>query len=131
PWVEDFGEEAFGKRWKHSIDDADKVNQLILEIWEDSKFSSPIKNVLHSAHTNSAKFSIKSAVEKTKILSQTFKRELEFMSQGASKELSTLENSVTALQADIEKLDEAEKAIKVHANNTIVEVIKATKNSAT
>lgn len=131
PWVEDFGEEAFGKRWKHSIDDADKVNQLILEIWEDSKFSSPIKNVLHSAHTNSAKFSIKSAVEKTKTLSQTFKRELEFMSQGACKELSTLEKSVIALQADIEKLDEAEKAIKVHAKNTIVEVIKATKNSAT
>ncbi|MFL9757786.1 dynamin family protein [Vibrio cyclitrophicus] len=130
PWVKDFGEEAFGRRWESSIDDVHKVSQLVSEIWEDSKFSSPIKNVLHSAHTNSAKFSIKSAVEKTKTLSQTFKRELEFMSQGACKELGVLEQSVTALQADIEKLDEAEQAIKIQVNNTIVEVIKATKNSA-
>ncbi|EHH1263712.1 hypothetical protein J7I02_002962 [Vibrio parahaemolyticus] len=129
-WVEDFGEEAIGRKWRKVMDDLTEVKEAASELWEESLFSSPMSKVLHTAHANAAKFSIKSAVEKVNALADYFERELQLLSQGANKEIHVLKASADALQQDVEKLKDAEHAIKAEANRTISEAIKVTTESA-
>ena len=53
-WIDDFGEEAFGKRWKKLISDSEEVKDGARELWEDSLFNNPLENVIRFVYRNAA-----------------------------------------------------------------------------
>lgn len=53
-WIDDFGEDAFGKRWKKLISDSEEVKDGARELWEDSLFNNPLENVIRFVYRNAA-----------------------------------------------------------------------------
>ena len=53
-WIDDFGEKAFGKRWKKLISDSEEVKDGARELWEDSLFNNPLENVIRFVYRNAA-----------------------------------------------------------------------------
>jgi len=130
PWVEDFGEEAIGRKWKKDIESLSEVKDAASELWKESKFSEPMTNILHTAHANAASFAVKSAVEKIKALTDSFNRELSLLNQGVHIDIQELESSMKALRFDIDNLKEAECSIRIEALTAIDKVMEATTKSA-
>lgn len=129
-WVGDFGEEALGRKWKKEIEDISEVTAATKELWQESMFSKPMKDVLHHAHANSAKFAIKSVIEKINALTVRYNREFSMMHQGATQELDVLKGGVIALKDDVNKLKVAETEIESHINSVITEIISETNKTA-
>ncbi len=63
-WVQDFAEEALGRRWEKELSDLDKVKEAIEDLWADSLFETPLKEVIQHAHSRAAIFAIDSAASK-------------------------------------------------------------------
>ena len=64
PWVEDFGEEAFGRRWESKVQDAGEVEDSARELWKDSFFGAPLDQVIKAAHSQAAVLALDSAASK-------------------------------------------------------------------
>ena len=63
-WVEDFGEEAFGRRWESKVQDAGEVEDSARELWKDSFFGAPLDQVIKAAHSQAAVLALDSAASK-------------------------------------------------------------------
>ena len=63
-WVEDFGEEAFGRRWESKVQDAGEVEDSARELWKDSFFGAPLDQVIKAAHSQAAILALDSAASK-------------------------------------------------------------------
>ena len=60
-WVDDFGNEALGKRWKRNINDAEETQQAANELWNESRFDKPLEKVIQYGHQTAALLAVAAA----------------------------------------------------------------------
>ena len=60
-WVDDFGNEALGKRWKRNINDAEETRQAANELWNESRFDKPLEKVIQYGHQTAALLAVAAA----------------------------------------------------------------------
>ncbi len=60
-WVDDFGNEALGKRWKRNINDTEETQQAANELWNESRFDKPLEKVIQYGHQTAALLAVAAA----------------------------------------------------------------------
>lgn len=112
-WVEDFAEEAIGKRWKMvGLQDNEYVLEAAEALWKDSLFSDPIKKIIQTAYSRAALFSLKSASNKLVSYSNDFYEYITLRDEGLTKDISLLQQNVNVLESDINLLSSIQCSVK-------------------
>lgn len=108
-WVEDFGDEAFGKRWEKYIGDPKEAKNGAKDLWEDSGFARPLRQVIVEAHQNAAIEALRSATSKL----QHYTREAgDFLKASAGtlrRSAADLQKNIDNLQHEIERISQTEQ----------------------
>jgi len=63
-WVDTFGKEAFGPRYRKFINDREEVVEVCKSLWDDSRFDAPLVNAVRYSHNNAARMAIQAAAAK-------------------------------------------------------------------
>ncbi|MCS3433839.1 dynamin family protein [Klebsiella sp. BIGb0407] len=101
-WVQDFAEEALGRRWRNEdLADAEIIRHAASLLWEDSMLGPPIEKILHAAHANAAQYALLSACNKLIDYARDAERYLQFRSQGLQVTNDGLQQKITCLEQDI------------------------------
>lgn len=103
-WVQDFGDEAFGKRWARYIDAPQETQQGANELWEDSGFSMPLEKIIVQAHQNAAFHALHSAIGKLETTSKNARDFLKACVGAQEKSVQALEKDIAALQENIDSI---------------------------
>lgn len=104
-WVQDFAEEALGRRWRNEdLADVDIIRHAANLLWEDSMLGPPIKSILHTAHANATQYALLSACHKLFDYAQEAESYLQFRSQGLKVTNDSLEQKIETLEQDISLL---------------------------
>lgn len=104
-WIEDFGQEIIGKRWKKIIDDTNEVIEICNEVWkEDSYFEEPLNNIIVHAHSKSAIASISVALGKLLELSKQIDNALKTKKNALTENIEKLKSNIDDLEKDINKM---------------------------
>lgn len=119
-WVEDFGEEAFGKRWEKFINDPREVKDGADELWRESGFASPLEQVIVEAHQNAALEALRSAASKLDTIARDSGNFFKANARALKINTTDLQKNINNLLLNIESIDQIEK-----------ETIKALKASLT
>lgn len=119
PWVGDFGEEAFGKRWKNQINDIQEVKETANDVWKDSHFEEPLKNVIEASHKQAAQLAVISASSKIKEISNDLGNFLSVQTQSLTKDISDLQKQVSQLGTQINNIEYTKVSISNQLDDTI------------
>ncbi|WP_227560825.1 dynamin family protein [Acinetobacter bereziniae] len=115
-WVEDFYEAAGLRRESHRT--PERIAEGIEDLWEDSKFSQPLKEVIEVAHKQAAFVALDSAVDKLVECSEKINTVLSIKEKAVHKSARELQELVNNLTKDITSINqtesEAEKSILQH-----------------
>lgn len=109
PWVADFGEPAFGRRWENQIGDPKAVQTAADNMWEDSLFHAPLVSVIQAAHARAAGFAIDAAAAKLVDTAERIDNLLTTRETALTKSAKVLQAQILALQQDIVRVDESEQ----------------------
>lgn len=112
PWVADFGDKAFGRRWESKINDSEEVNACIQELWKDSYFAEPVENVIKEAHATAASKSLDSAIKKLAYYNNEFLNMLNLRSNAMNKDVEKIEQMMANLQSDIDSCDVVKQVVQ-------------------
>lgn len=112
PWVEDFAEEALGRRWQRDIKDAGKVEEAIDALWEDSLFELPLTKVVQRAHAQAALLSIDSAASKLKAGCEKINNFLGARENALKISVDALQRHINDLKIQQQKTDKLEQLAK-------------------
>ena len=104
-WIDDFGEEAFGKRWKKLISDSEEVKDGAHELWEDSLFNNPLENVIRFVYRNAAYQVIDAAAAELGKNAPDLVREVRGRLQAQNVEPKKLRQIIEEIQEKIQRLD--------------------------
>ena len=104
-WIDDFGEEAFGKRWKKLISDSEEVKDGARELWEDSLFNNPLENVIRFVYRNAAYQVIDAAAAELGKNAPDLVREVRGRLQAQNVEPKKLRQIIEEIQKKIQRLD--------------------------
>lgn len=110
PWVADFAKEAIGRQWEKKIHDSQEVKDAARELWEQSGFGAPLKEVIVMAYQNASLEALRSAASK---LDEIAKNAGDFFKTNVvsfKKSATELRNSIDNLQKDIENIIRIEKS---------------------
>ncbi|MBS0849862.1 dynamin family protein [Citrobacter sp. JGM124] len=119
-WVQDFAEEALGRRWRHEdLADLETIRHAADLLWEDSMLGTPIENILHTAHANAAYYALLSACNKLLDYAEEAESYLQFRSQGLHVTLDRLQQNIASLEKDMLLLQETELELKVNIRQKI------------
>ena len=99
PWVEDFGEQAFGRRWEQQVGDPEAVLEYAGELWDDSRFDEPLEKVIRAAHAEAGRLALKSANDKLADYSDR-------VSNFSSVRMNALNESIDEINRTLEGLEE-------------------------
>lgn len=110
PWVADFGEEAFGRRWESKIQDSQEAKKTANVLWEDSYFHAPLQGVIRVAHAHAAILAMDSAAAKLVNVATAIHNLCTTREQALLKDTSELQALVKSLQNDIHKIDQCEQS---------------------
>jgi hypothetical protein len=94
-WVEDFYEAAGLRRESHRT--PERIAEGIEDLWEDSKFSQPLKEVIEVAHKQAAFVALDSAVDKLVECSEKINTVLSIKEKAVHKSASELQELVDNL----------------------------------
>ena len=108
PWVEDFGEEAFGRRWESKVQDAREVEDSARELWKDSFFGAPLDRVIKAAHSQAAVLALDSAASKLVDYADKVRNFTAMRIGGLDKDIKVVEEQIRDLKGDIDELAVAE-----------------------
>lgn len=108
PWVVDFGEEAFGRRWEGKIDDPKEVQDAADALWKDSLFHAPLQGVIQTAHARAAGLAIDAAAAKLVDLAVKMDNLLSTRETALTKSAKELQAQICALQQDISRVEKSE-----------------------
>ena len=115
-WVEDFYQEAGLRRESHRT--PERIAEGIEDLWEESKFSQPLKEVIKESHKKAAFVALDSAVDKLDECSEKINTVLVVKETAVQKPDEELEKLVEELTKDIASINqtelEAEKSISQH-----------------
>lgn len=121
-WIDDFADAAFGV-WDHEdLDDHENVLKQAQKLWKKSRFSSLLENVIQSAYQKSALLAAKSAASKLSNHSQSLLGVVEFRFKSLTKDINGLEEHISALNADIEKVNNLQKLLSDKIDHTLLSV---------
>lgn len=107
PWVEDFFKEA-GLR-KASREDHDHINEALEELWTESNFSEPLKEVIEVAYDKAALMALGAATVKCVEAANNINNFLQATASGLGKSTDELQRLVKAIQVDIDNVYRCEK----------------------
>lgn len=119
PWVVDFAEEAFGRRWESKIEDIEEVQHHAELLWKDSLFSLPMENVIRSAHDRAAVFAIDSAAAKLVDNAEKLNKFLGVRESALTMSVQKLQQHITSVMGEIAKIESCEKATNEKVKNTL------------
>lgn len=108
PWVVDFGEEAFGRRWENKINDPEEVKAAADVLWKDSLFHAPLESVIQTAHARAAGLAIDAAAAKLVDLAVKMDNLLATRETALTKSAKVLQEQISALQQDISRVATSE-----------------------
>lgn len=108
PWVVDFGEEAFGRRWESKIDDIEEVQAAADDLWKGSLFHAPLQGVIQTAHARAAGLAIDAAAAKLVDLAVKMDNLLSTRETALTKSAKVLQEQICALQQDISRVEKSE-----------------------
>ncbi len=63
-WMDTFGEEAFGTRYRKYINDRKEVLDACEELWTQSLFNAPLTHAIQYSHDNAAQMAVQAATDK-------------------------------------------------------------------
>lgn len=127
-WVEDFGEEAIGRRWESKIDDVEEVREAAMELWQESLFNIPMERVIQTAHSQAAAYAIDAAASKLVDITQKLNNFLSLRESALSRNAEDLQRQIVGLLEDSHKIDGAEKEANKLADNTLKHIDSSTAN---
>lgn len=127
-WVEDFGEEAIGRRWESKIDDVEEVREAAMELWQESLFNIPMERVIQTAHSQAAAYAIDAAASKLVDITQKLNNFLSLRESALSRNAEDLQRQIVGLLEDSHKIDGAEKEANKLADNTLKHIDSSTTN---
>lgn len=107
PWVEDFFDEA-GIRKKFR-EDYDQINEAVEELWTESNFSEPLKEVIEVAYDKAALMALGAATVKCVETANNINNFLQATASGLGKSTDELQRLVKAIQVDIDNVYRCEK----------------------
>lgn len=110
-WVQDFAEEAMGKRWKRFIDDNQETLACADELWNDSHFDEPLENIIQEAHSTAAEKSIKSALTKVTVWNEELKNTCSIFDTSLNTDIKNITAAVESLEGNLAEFDEVKKNI--------------------
>ena len=119
PWVEDFGKDAFGPRWKSKIDDPTEARDAAEELWKESLFDAPLNGIIRVAHANAATLALSAAASKLEDFSDKLGRQIEIRETALSKSSKEIKSLINEVQADIEAISNAERSAKSAAKKVL------------
>lgn len=126
-WVEDFADEAIGKRWKASdLEDNNSVIEAADELWKYSQFAAPIQEIIQTAYSRAALFSLKSASNKLVSYSEDFREYITLRNEGIMKDISLLKKNVNALESDINLLVSIQTSVENEIKHKISSALEYT-----
>jgi len=118
-WVEDFGEEALGRRWRNKIDDNEEVKDVSLALWEDSNFANPLKLVITEAHAKVAFDSLGSTLTKLSSIFNQLDTGVNGRLSGLQTDIDSLNKMIEDLQSDQKTLNDIEASVDKKVNEEI------------
>ena len=110
PWVRDFGDEAFGRRWRDRIEILEEISEGADTLWEDSLFTAPLERVIQSAYSRAAVLAVHSAAAKLSDYEQKMSNFLSIRSKSLRSDIDVLRRQITALEKDLKEVEHSEKA---------------------
>ncbi|MDC7701637.1 dynamin family protein [Vogesella indigofera] len=108
-WVEDFGNEAIGRRWESKIEDAEEVKDAASELWQESLFNVPMEKVVQTAYAQAAVYAIDAASAKLVDITHKLDNFLSLRKSALSRNAEELKCQITSLIEDSRKIDNAEE----------------------
>lgn len=126
PWVIDFAEEAFGRRWKDEIGNNENVLRAANALWEDSLFTSPLTNVIQTAHARAATFAVDSAASKLIHTAESVEKFLGVRETALAKSAKVLREQISSLKGDIDKIEKIRSHTEKEAKATLADIQKRT-----
>lgn len=127
PWVADFGEEAFGRRWESKIEDSEEVRDSAEKLWEDSLFHAPLDGVVRTAHARAAGFAIDAAAAKLVDMAERIDNLLTTRETALTKSAKVLQEQINALQNDISRVKDSEDRTRNDAEKMLGYLADGTK----
>ncbi len=127
PWVADFGEEAFGRRWESKIGDPEEVKDSAEKLWEDSLFHAPLVGVIRTAHARAAGFAIDGAAAKLVDMAERIDNLLTTRETALTKSAKVLQEQINALQKDIVHVEASQEKAQDGAKKMLGELADGTK----
>ena len=128
-WVDDFYQEAGLRR--ESSRTSEKIAESIDDLWEDSKLSQPLKDIIASSYDNAAILALDAAIDKLEECSDKIHTVLGVKEQSMQKSATELKALISGLTKNIKNIDqtetEAENSIRQHQKNfsqKILNIIK-------
>jgi len=122
PWVIDFAEEAFGRRWESSIDDMDEVLKAANALWKDSLFTRPLTDVIQTAHARAATFAVDSAASKLIHTAEAVEKFLGVRETALAKSAKVLHEQISSLKGDIDKIENIRSHTEIEAKATLADI---------
>jgi 50S ribosomal subunit-associated GTPase HflX len=127
PWVEDFAKVAIGgPRWADKINDPQEVNSGADWLWEQSLFSSPMKNVIHTAHAQAATIAIDSAASKLVHTAERLEKFLGIRETALAKNARELRQQIDSLKSDIESIEQIQVQTRQDADEALLNIQRQT-----
>ena len=111
-WVQDFGEEAFGKSWRTRVREKAELHQGAEDLWESSGFARPLEQVVQAAHARGAVLAIDSAVAKLVVISEEMQAFLALRHSALKRNSQGVRQQIDALRKDMAAIAELEKEAK-------------------
>ncbi|VVP39017.1 GTPase Der [Pseudomonas fluorescens] len=127
PWVVDFAEEAFGRRWESKIDDVEEVRNAAEKLWEDSLFSNPLTNVIQTAHARAASYAVDSAASKLIQTAELVEKFLGVRETALAKSSKVLREQISSLRSDVIKIESIKSQTEKDARLTLLDIQERTK----
>jgi GTPase SAR1 family protein len=120
PMTGDFGMQAVGTLWRRKIDNIEDVRLSALELWELSRFTEPLKDVIQVAADNAALMSLKAASAKVLICNRVLDSFLGLRQSVATRDVESIQQHIKELELDIDGIRSAREAID-HEMKALVE----------
>lgn len=118
-WVADFGKEAFGSRWQKKVDNVERVEEGIDDLWQDSLFQQPLEQVIHQAHQNAACYTIASAIAKLTDTADTMAAFLQHRETWLDTNRQTLDTQLATLKQNQQTISDNEQHAKTATDQLI------------
>ena len=115
-WVDDFYQEAGLRRESHRT--PERIVEAIDDLWQDSLFSQPLKEVIAESHKKAAFVALDSAVDKLDECSEKINTVLSVKETAIHKTTDELQRVITQLEQNIKSIDDAQ----LQAENSIQEL---------